>query len=103
MRRPSRPSLALAERRRAEEIRRSQVKAVGAARRVAAGVGAGGSPHVPRAAVAQRRMGLVARVPALWPPARHAGDLPARPLQLRGLLAPLLGVRRGLLCGPWDG
>src|SRR5205814_595152 len=73
-----------------------------ATRRVAARVRAGAARDVRGAAVLQRVLGLVARVSALWPPARHAGDLPARPLRLRGLLAPLLSVRRGLLYGPRD-
>ena len=104
---------ALAERRRAEEIRRSQVKAVvHPLQLVEAAVlmqraewqleSEQGARDVRGAAVRQRVLGLVARVSALWPPARHAGDLPARPLRLRGLLAPLLSVRRGLLCGPRD-
>ena len=55
---------------------------------------------VQRAAVAQWRVSLGARVSALRPPAGGPGDLPARPLRLRGLLVALLRLRRGLLRRP---
>src|SRR5207247_2276064 len=70
------------------------------ARRVAARVVARASGDVQRAAVSQWCVGLVARVSPLRPPADDARCLPARALRLRRLLAPLLGLCRGLLRGP---
>src|SRR5206468_2745350 len=71
-----------------------------AARRVAARVRARAPRAVQRPAVPQWWVGLGARVSALRSFAHGPGDLPARPLRLRGVLVPMLGLRRGLLRRP---
>ncbi|PYO37830.1 MAG: hypothetical protein DMD29_14775 [Gemmatimonadetes bacterium] len=71
---------ALHERRRTEEVRRHQVKAI---------------VHPLQLVEAS----VDDRVPALRAPAGGAGRVPARARRLRRVLAALLGVRRGLLRG----
>src|SRR5207253_1758551 len=71
-----------------------------AARRAAARVRARAPRAVQRPAVPQRWVGLGARVSALRSFAHGPGDLPARPLRLRGVLVSLLGLCRGLLQRP---